>query len=372
MHGSPAQRDLWDRVAGHPFERADQELDFTRRLARDRGWSLAFARGAVREYRRFCFLAMVSDEPVTPSEEVDEVWHQHLTYSRDYWDVWCGQVLRRALHHEPTVGGSAEGRRYRAQYAETLARYESHFGPPDITYWPPAHRRFRARPRYRMVDADRVVILPRPALPGRLARFGAVIGLATAGLAATAEPARALPLNPLDWTAEPFLTLYVALVAAAFIFALVQDRRLRRDDGRSPPEREFDLLEMAWLAGGRERAASTVILGFLDAGAARLRPPVAFGGLRGVPQLAFDDSRAVLPPPFGPFRGTLRGEMTLARGISLLAPRLEPTRTALARLGLIPSEATAGQMRRLVLFVFGSVVSLGIAKVTVGLGSVVA
>ncbi len=174
---SPHQQALWVGIEGHPFERADHGLDFTQRLARDHGWSLHFARGAVREYRRFCFLAMVYETPVTPSEEVDEVWHQHLTYSRDYWENWCGHVLQGRLHHDPTAGGPAEQSRYRQQYAETLARYEAFFGPPDIVYWPATHRRFRARPRYRFVDTDKACILPRPSLPAWLGRKAAALRL---------------------------------------------------------------------------------------------------------------------------------------------------------------------------------------------------
>jgi hypothetical protein len=156
-------RALWARIAAHDLE-PPHPLNFTRRLARDRNWTLAFARGAVREYRRFCFLAVAGPGAATPSEEVDEVWHQHLTYSRDYWDVWCGQVLQAALHHDPTKGGPAEQRRYREQYAATLARYETYFGPPDPDFWPATHERFRARPRFRIVDADRWLLVPRPRL----------------------------------------------------------------------------------------------------------------------------------------------------------------------------------------------------------------
>ena len=113
---SDAEAALWARIRAHPFEHPDRALDFTRRLARDRDWSLAFARAAVEAYRQFCFLACTGREPVTPSEEVDEVWHLHLTYSRDYWEVWCGAVLRTALHHEPTSGGPVEDARYAHQY----------------------------------------------------------------------------------------------------------------------------------------------------------------------------------------------------------------------------------------------------------------
>ena len=158
---TPSLAALRGRIEAHPFDPGIL-LGFTRRLARDHGWPLPFACDAVREYGRFCFLAVASPNPVTPSEEVDEVWHLHLTYSRDYWDVWCGAVLQAPLHHDPTPGGVAAQARFRAQYAETLALYEGFFGPPPEAFWPATHRRFGARPRFRVVDGDAVLTLPRP------------------------------------------------------------------------------------------------------------------------------------------------------------------------------------------------------------------
>jgi hypothetical protein len=75
----------------------------------------------------------LTSEPVTPSEEVDEVWHFHLTYTSDYWDVWCQIVLGRPLHHYPTRGDADEDSGFRSQYVTTLARYERFF-------WAPASR----------------------------------------------------------------------------------------------------------------------------------------------------------------------------------------------------------------------------------------
>ncbi|HET7886565.1 MAG TPA: hypothetical protein VFL62_10095 [Bradyrhizobium sp.] len=155
------RRDLWQRIERHDFE-PDTPLNFTHRLARDHGWSLDEARGAVAAYRRFCFLALVSPTPVTPSEVVDEVWHQHLIYSRDYWDRWCGQTLRAQLHHDPTPGGAEAQALYRRQYAETLALHERFFGPPSAVLWPATHLRF-AGPRYHMTDRGRWFIVPKPA-----------------------------------------------------------------------------------------------------------------------------------------------------------------------------------------------------------------
>ena len=154
---------LWERISQYDFE-PDQPLNFTRRLARDKAWTIEFARGAVAEYRRFCFLAFAGAGVMTPSEEVDEVWHLHLTYTREYWEVWCGGVLGGPLHHDPTEGGPDQERYFRARYAATLATYERYFGPPPAEFWPATHVRFGRGPRYRTMDSRRRFSLPRPVL----------------------------------------------------------------------------------------------------------------------------------------------------------------------------------------------------------------
>jgi hypothetical protein len=157
---------LWRRITAHTFENLSQNLDFLQRLARETSWSVAFARGAIEEYRRFAFLCATEPKPMTPSEEVDQVWHLHLTFSRDYWDVWCGEVLGKQLHHDPTEGGPAEQARYRNQYGATLAAYERHFGLPPDKYWPSTYRRFRTAQRFRTVDTERAFVIRRPRLSG--------------------------------------------------------------------------------------------------------------------------------------------------------------------------------------------------------------
>jgi hypothetical protein len=166
---TPEREVLWRRIAQHDFE-PDHPLNFTRRLARDKGWTLDFARGAVDEYRRFCFLTFAGAGVMTPSEEVDEVWHQHLTYTRDYWDIWCGAVLGRPLHHDPTMGGPDQAAHFRARYAETLRVYEMFFGPSPEIYWPATHVRFGRRTRYLTFDSYKWLRIPHPAIVWRTIR----------------------------------------------------------------------------------------------------------------------------------------------------------------------------------------------------------
>lgn len=248
-----AQQALWTRLRAHAFERPDQRLDLLRRLVREQGWTLPEARQAIEEYRRFCFLACLSDQPLTPSEAVDQVWHLHLTHSRDYWEQYCPRVLQRPLHHDPTIGGAAAGRRYQDQYAETLLRYERCFGLPPPRWWPAASERFARPERWRWVDRERYWLLPRPHLRALSRPLAVLLGLLVAPLVA-----HALPANPLDWTAGPFLRLYGGgLLSLLLLCALL--RRWMKDHGAGSSAHSLGALELAYLEGGAARVMDTAV-----------------------------------------------------------------------------------------------------------------
>lgn len=154
--------ELYAQLIVLPLGRQSAALSFTGRLARENRWSMRQAARVVTEYRRFLYLAATapSGSAVTPSSSVDQAWHLHLTYTRDYWDGLCAGLLGRPLHHQPTEGGADQSARFRRQYEETLVRYRTEFGedaPADI--WPAVEDRFAARPCW--VDVSRNVILPR-------------------------------------------------------------------------------------------------------------------------------------------------------------------------------------------------------------------
>lgn len=141
---------VWQSLAAYRVGPDDAALTFEARLARENGWTAGQAERVMVEYRRFLFLAVVAGHPVTPSDAVDQAWHLHLSYSRDYWDRLCPDVLGRALHHGPTAGGEAEHQRYFDQYAQTMASYEQWFdAPPPAGIWHSAYRRL-------IIDADAV------------------------------------------------------------------------------------------------------------------------------------------------------------------------------------------------------------------------
>ena len=154
--------ELWQRLADYEIGPEGAAFTFAQRLARENRWSGDYAARVLTEYKRFCWLACEAGHEVTPSDAVDQAWHLHLTFSRDYWDRFCPQVLRMPLHHGPTAGGTTERTRYYDQYAETLASYETHFdepAPEDI--WPDAHRRFVVDPKAVRVNPVDTLILSR-------------------------------------------------------------------------------------------------------------------------------------------------------------------------------------------------------------------
>ena len=174
---------LLHRLKHYEIGPADAELTFADRLARENRWSAEYAARVVEEYRRFAYLAMTSGHEITPSDQVDQAWHLHLTYSRDYWQRFCPDVLGGELHHGPTAGGPVERDRYYRQYAETLASYEAAFGhapPPDI--WPPAARRFGIDPFAIRTNPRDNLIVPRRWAEIAIGAFVALIGAIVVGV----------------------------------------------------------------------------------------------------------------------------------------------------------------------------------------------
>lgn len=205
--------ELWTKLEAFQLDDPQADFQFTDRLAHENGWSKAFARGASEEYKRFVYLAATGTTPVTPSDVVDQVWHLHLTFTRSYWDDLCAKVLGRPLHHGPTKGGVAEDTKYRAQYAQTLARYQAEFGveAPEA-YWPHPDARFASAPHQRWVDRRTHFVIPKPrALWGLIAAGITAIGWAGTAIASenSAEGSRAN-----DWVFVGIVIALIFLVAA--------------------------------------------------------------------------------------------------------------------------------------------------------------
>jgi uncharacterized protein (TIGR04222 family) len=265
------QRDLYERLMAFQIDAPGVGLTFARRLARENGWSLAYAERVIVEYKRFLLLASEAGHVVSPSEQVDQAWHLHLTYTRSYWDGLCRDLLGRPLHHGPTKGGAAEQAKFIDLYNQTLASYERIFGePPPGDIWSPADKRFGEDLRHVSVNTERYWIVPKPRwlrlqtwLQGQTPLFVAgLIGL----------PLAAATWNPLDWKGPDFLGFYLLVAILAAVAALVVRVAF------APGETEFakkkskplDAYEAACLAAGPVRTVQAAFAAMVQAGTLKL------------------------------------------------------------------------------------------------------
>ncbi|MES2733443.1 MAG: hypothetical protein V4714_16985 [Bacteroidota bacterium] len=153
---------IWDKIRSFELDDPAAALTFTDRLARENGWGLAFAVRAVAEYKKFIFLLCNSDHPLTPSDQVDQVWHLHLLYTQSYWVDFCQHTLGRQIHHGPTKGGQSEQDKYTNWYEKTKERYQSVFHqlpPEDI--WPSNEIRFKDI-HFQRVNLNRHWVIKKP------------------------------------------------------------------------------------------------------------------------------------------------------------------------------------------------------------------
>ncbi|WP_430412980.1 glycine-rich domain-containing protein [Kordia sp.] len=134
---------LWDKVRDFEIDDINSSFTFTDRLARENDWSLEYSLRAILEYKKFLFLVVISEFPLTPSDQIDQVWHLHLLYTQSYWIDFCQNTIQKQIHHGPTKG-SEQKPLFKDQYLKTVAFYESIFSkkpPKDI--WVDLDTRFK-------------------------------------------------------------------------------------------------------------------------------------------------------------------------------------------------------------------------------------
>lgn len=132
-----------EKIMSYDINDPSSQMNFTDRICRENFWSKEYAERAIFEYKRFCVLASVSGHMVTPSQDVDRVWHTHLLYTQEYWENFCPKFLGMRLHHGPTKGGSSENTKFEDAYLNTIASYIWFFqSPPPNDIWPSCEDRF--------------------------------------------------------------------------------------------------------------------------------------------------------------------------------------------------------------------------------------
>ncbi len=266
-----AEYQTYDRLNAYNLDRPDAALPFSQRLAKENRWSRDYTDRAIREYKRFAFLAVVAGHPVSPSDQVDQVWHLHLTYTRSYWQEFCDEILTMPLHHEPTQGGGAERAKHRDWYRATLASYQKIFGEaPPADLWPATAIRFGPANQFARLNTQQNWILPkpqwlqdfslaqlRPPLPSLHPRALVMVGLCL-GLSSVMVGCQGR-LNPLDMSGPDFLGFYIWLNCLVVGMALMLRRMLQPRQPSATSLSQLDLYETAYLSGGTDRVVQVAI-----------------------------------------------------------------------------------------------------------------
>lgn len=265
------RRALWQRLHQYEFGGEHHEA-FLTRVAHACQTTREGAQAALEEYRRFCFLAISAGHPVTPSELIDQVWHAHMTDTRDYWQRFCPQVLEQSLHHAPSLGGTQEQERHQQQYRETYISYERFFGDPPAAQWPyPALSRAAQAATHEPQSGRRTplrFVTPWTLPPRGVGRWawiwsGACAAAYVWGVSVSAD------YDPLQWRGYQFLAFYIAAIGCVFTVGGALERRVRGANRRGSVQ-GGDPVELGFLAAGTERAADVAIVELLDRDALRL------------------------------------------------------------------------------------------------------
>lgn len=265
------QIELYKRIQAFALDRPDSQLSFSQRLAKDNGWSSGYTQRAIEEYKKFIFLAVAAGHPVTPSDQIDQVWHLHLTYTRLYWQEFCPKILQTTLHHEPTRGGSSEQLKFGSWYSKTLESYEQFFGHiPPIDIWPKPKDRFGRDLHFIWINSQQSWVLSKPNLTiflkPQLRKIGIFTFLVFLSLMITSCQIISQIPNPINFTGSEFLTFYIFLVVMGIALAAWLRFSLCLVNANINQQPDLNTYEIAFLAGGNHRLIMAAITSLVKQG----------------------------------------------------------------------------------------------------------
>jgi uncharacterized protein (TIGR04222 family) len=347
------------RIEAFSLDVPGASFPFSKKLAIENHWTPAYTRRVIEEYKRFSFMAVAAGHPVSPSEAVDQAWHMHLTYTQNYWKVFCADVLQTPLHHNPTQGGRAERDKFDDWYRRTLESYRTLFqSEPPTDIWPTPEDKQSAPQQFVRVDkADHWVIRkPKVNSKGQLAII-AVLSVFILGCSGAVAGA-----NPFDWMGPDFLRFYVLLTPMCIALGCWARYSLLVPISSSGPGPHLDGYQMAYLNKGKWLT--------IDAAIASLVQKQVLG---------FDPKQQVLFPTSVQFAGghTLEefiyGIANQPTGVRLrhlrqdAGPQADRIGEDLKRMGLYVADDQVAKILTVPLLVAAIAPVIGIMKIMVGI-----
>ena len=369
---SPDSLALYEKIQAFSLDAIDAVYPLSGRLVRQNRWSLVYTQRTIEEYKKFVLLAMIAGHSVTPSEQVDQVWHLHLIYSYSYWEEFCPKVLGRSLHHGPTKGGPQEELKYRDRYRKTLEAYERTFGyaaPSDI--WPTSDRRFGIDTQVERVNVKQNWVIPKPALPNifsnsfnrsnsrlKMGRSWQLVGLA---IGLTFGISGCTVVNPLAMTGPEFLALYFSLGILVLTVG-----HIYRWWGLTGPEDSGTVIqnlnphELAYMNGGKTRVVDLAVTSLVKSKVIAIDADQPWTVLSPRPDVRLD-------PIEQQILSSIQSGMQLQELRIKDHSRIEELRLQLQRSGFIPSDATIKEIQWINSLLMSGLLGLGVVRLVLGM-----
>jgi uncharacterized protein (TIGR04222 family) len=161
--------------------------------------------------------------------------------------------------------------------------------------------------------------------------------------------------NPFDWTAEPFLALYLAFAAVILLWGF----RARSMIGpAAQASRQLSVLELAYLGGGARRLGDAALLSLTSGNGATIDPKGHKITVTDLNPLATLTGRSTVL--------TVQPDMTRQQFQVAVTPIVERVQQRLRELGYSPTEDQMTSFRMAVLPFVGLLLAFGIIKAVVG------
>ncbi len=86
---------LWEKI-----QNLNLQLIVDRMIIKH-GWTTERTEKAVEGYSKYLYMTQMFDQPITPTGDVDAIWHEHILHTNKY-AADCEKLFGSFLHHFPT------------------------------------------------------------------------------------------------------------------------------------------------------------------------------------------------------------------------------------------------------------------------------
>lgn len=95
LNNAQIDNSLWEKI-----QTLNLELIVDRMIIKH-GWTEDKTEKALKDYRYFLYMSQMVEQAITPTGDVDDLWHEHILHTNKY-AIDCQKLFGKFLHHFPT------------------------------------------------------------------------------------------------------------------------------------------------------------------------------------------------------------------------------------------------------------------------------